>query len=155
MNKKDIFPSRYLKAGDLPEDGAVLTIRTVEVERMMDGEEKPVMFFAEQRLPNGEPAKPMIVNVTKWNTLAKLYGDESDDWGGKRVTLKPGEVKMKGEMVACIDISSRKPGEAKKPNGAASKRKGGPEAEAAIKAAGGTSREAGDESDDFDNDLAF
>ncbi len=147
MNKADIFPSKYLSAADLPEEGMVLTIKQVTVERMQDGAEKPIASFHERNV------KDMIINVTKWNTLAKMYGDESDDWHGKKIAVKPGEVKFKGDLVACIDVSSRKPGEPKpaaKANGGA-RPKGSPEAEAAIKAA----REAGDDGDDFDNDLAF
>ncbi len=149
MNKASIFPSKHLSAADLPDEGMTVTIKEVTVERMQDGDEKPIMSFADRGL------KDMIINVTKWNTIAKLYGDESDDWVGKRINIRPGEVKYQGNMVACIDVSSRKPGEAKKPNGAASKAKGGPEAEAAIKAAGGASRDAGDDGDEFDNDPAF
>ncbi len=129
MRKTDIFPSKYLSAADLPDDGMVVTIKDVTIERMQDGAEKPIALFVED-------IKDMIINVTKWNTLEKLYGDESDDWAGKKISIKPGEVKFKGEMVACIDISSRKPG-AVSPSKAPTKSraKGSPDAEAAIKAA--------------------
>ena len=131
MNKADIFPSKYLSAGDLPDEGMVLTVKAVVVERMQDGAEKPIMSFAEKGV------KDMIINVTKWNTLAKMYGDESDDWAGKKISIRPGEVKFKGEMVACIDISSRKPGEPKPVVKAANGKrpKGSQEAEEAIAAA--------------------
>ncbi len=141
MNKNDIFPSKYLTAADLPEEGMTLTIRFITVERMMDGVEKPIASFVERQLPDGKPIKDMIINVTKWNTITKMYGDESDDWHGKRISIRPGETKMKGDVVACIDVSSRKPGEPKKANGRA---KGSPEAEKAIAAAS----EANDDSDD-------
>ncbi len=139
MNKNDIFPSKYLSAADLPDEGMVVTCKDVTVERMQDGAEKPIMSFH-------EPVKDMIVNVTKWNTIAKMYGDESDDWRGKRLSIRPGEIKFKGEMVACIDVSKRKPSEPKKANG---RPKGSPEAEAAIKAAA-QQTVPDDESDDDD-----
>ena len=110
MNKNDVFPSKYMSAGDLPDEGATLTIRSVDLERMQDGEQKPIVSFVEQKLPNGEKAKDMLLNVTKWNTIALLYGDESDSWAGKKIAIRPGEVKYQGKMVACIDVSSRKPG---------------------------------------------
>ncbi len=139
MRKDEIFPSKYLSAADLPDEGMTLTIKEITVERMQDGAEKPIASFHEKGV------KDLIVNVTKWNTLAKLYGDESDDWHGKRINVRPGEVKFKGEMVACIDISSRKPGEpAKKPNGKPATAKGTPEAEKAIAAA---AEHQGDEDD--------
>lgn len=144
MNKADIFPSKYLSAGDLPDEGMTLTIKEITIERMQDGAEKPIASFAERGV------KDMIINVTKWNTLAKLYGDESDDWHGKKIAVRPGEVKFKGEMVACIDISSRKPGETAKPKPTNGKRPTGtPEAETAIAAAAGVA------SDEMDSDMPF
>ena len=80
---------------------------------MQDGTEKPIASFVERSLPSGEKMKDMIVNVTKWNTIASMYGDESDDWIGKRIAIVPGEVKYQGKMVACIDVRSRKPAEPK------------------------------------------
>ncbi len=138
MNKADIFPSKYLSAADVPEEGMVLTIKEITVERMQDGAEKPIASFVEKGV------KDLIINVTKWNTLAKLYGDESDDWHGKKIAVRPGEVKFKGELVACIDVSSRKPGELKPTNGKRPTAKGTLEAEKAIAAA---SEHLGDEED--------
>ncbi len=142
MNKNDIFPSKYLSAADLPEEGMTVTIRSVTEERMQDGERKPIMAFVEAGL------KCMIVNVTKWNTLAKLYGDESDDWYGKRIKIRPGEVKFKGEMVACIDVSSRKPDEPKLAAKNGKTPKGSPEAEKAIAAAVQAGPDEGGDDDD-------
>ena len=113
MNKKDIFPSKYLSAGDLDDGDTVLTIRKVVTERMMDGGEKPIASFVERVLPSGEKTKDMIINVTKWNTIAKMYGDESDDWEGKKITITPGRTKYMGEIVPCIDVVPEKPKEAK------------------------------------------
>ena len=137
MKKNDIYPSKYLSAADVPEEGAIVTIKDVVEERMPDGERKPIASFVERGM------KDMIVGVTKWNTIAKMYGDESDDWIGKRIRIKPGEVKFKGETVACIDVSSRKPDEPKAANGKTPK--GTPEAEKAIAAAART--KSGDEDD--------
>lgn len=102
MIKNDVFPSKYLSAGDLPEEGITVTIRKIAMERMPDGADKPIASFDEK-------VKDMLVNVTKWNTIAELYGEDSDDWVGEKITIQPGTTKYAGKMVACIDVLPRKP----------------------------------------------
>ncbi len=102
MNKSDVFPSKYLSAADVPEEGITITIRKVSIERMPDGAEKPIATFDER-------VKDMLINVTKWNTIAELYGDDSDDWIGEKITIRPGTTKYAGKTVACIDVMPKKP----------------------------------------------
>ncbi len=112
MKRGDIFPSKYLAASDVPDEGCVLTINHVEEEKMRDGKPKPVIYF-------DEAEKGMVCNVTNWKVLEQLYGDESDDWAGERIQLYVGETTFDGDVVACIRVKNRKPKVTPaKPNGA-------------------------------------
>jgi hypothetical protein len=80
MSISKLFPSKYLKAEDI-EDGELVTIGEITVEKVGQAqEEKPVIHFAEHK-------KGVILNVTNAKAIAKLYGDEEDDWKGKKLTL--------------------------------------------------------------------
>lgn len=98
----DLYPSRYLKADDLPEEGIIVTIRSVELEKMTDGKDKPVIYF-------DEIEKGLVCNKTNANTIGKMYGDDTDQWEDERVTIFPSEVSFQGEMVDCIRVKPKKP----------------------------------------------
>ena len=75
-----LFPSKYLKPHDI-EDGEIVTIKAVMVERVgVDQEEKPIVFF-------NEHDKGVILNKTNAEAIAKVFGEEEDDWPGKRLAL--------------------------------------------------------------------
>lgn len=100
MRTDDIFPSKYLKAADLPEEGSqTFTIEKVTVEEIgKDKERKPVVHF-------NETEKAMVCNKTNWNTIARVTGsDDSDDWRGKKISLGRAEVEAFGEMVEAIRV---------------------------------------------------
>ncbi len=105
LNK--LYPSTYLKASDLPEEGQIFTIKGVELERMPNnGDEKPVIYFTDAE-------KGLVCNVTNARVIGKLYGDDTDDWDGCKITLYPTEVSFQGDMVEAIRVRSKKPKEAK------------------------------------------
>jgi len=106
MNRNDVFPSKYLKAGDLSEDGSgeTFTIEKVEIEEIgMNKDKKPVIHFEESD-------KAMVCNKTNWNTISKVLGSQdSDDWIGKEVQLYRAEVEFQGEMVEAIRVKINVP----------------------------------------------
>lgn len=105
MNTNDVFPSMYLKAADLPEEGSqAFTIESVEVEEIgMNKDKKPVISFSDSD-------KTFVCNKTNWGTITKLFGtDESDNWTGKKINLYRAEVEFGGEMVEAIRVSLRQP----------------------------------------------
>lgn len=108
----DMYPSKYLSAHDIPEEGVVVTIDDVIMEKMQDGVLKPLISFKEHTIEKG-----MICNKTNATTIAKLYGDDTDEWIGARITLYPTETPMNGEMKACIRVRSKKPGAPAAKNG--------------------------------------
>jgi hypothetical protein len=100
-NIDDAFPSKYMKASDLPEEGTVtFTIEKIEIEEIgREKEHKPVIYFEE-----GD--KAMVANKTNCNTIAKVTGSRTfDDWVGKRINLYRAEVDFQGEMVESIRVS--------------------------------------------------
>ncbi len=81
MKISDIFQSDYLKAADLRDRQVTVIIDRVERHQVgKDKEDKPVLFF------DGKD-KGVILNKTNANTIAAVYGDESDDWKGGEVIL--------------------------------------------------------------------
>jgi hypothetical protein len=111
MRRRDAFPSNFLAAEDLPQQGTIVTIDRVENEKMRDGVSKPVAYLNEFR-------KPLIINTTKWKVIEALSGeDDTDNWGGIRMRIYPSETQYDGETMPCINVDKKKPKEpeAKKP----------------------------------------
>ena len=109
MNINDAFPSKYLKASDLPEEGSQeFTIEKIQIEEIgRNKEKKPVIYFEEDH-------KGLVCNKTNARTIAKVLGtEEFEDWTGKSISLYRAEVDFQGEMVESIRVKSKT---AKKPH---------------------------------------
>jgi hypothetical protein len=82
MKVSQMIDSKFLKKEDFPED-QICTIRGIKQENV-GREDVPEMrwtlYFAEQK-------KPMVLNVTSIRVLESAFGDESDNWRGKKVTI--------------------------------------------------------------------
>ncbi len=98
----DLYPSKWLTAAELEEDGIIVTIRDIQVEKMADGIEKPVLYF-------DEISKGLVLNKTNAKAIEKLYGDDTDNWEDERVSIYPTFVDFKGEQVEAIRIKPKKP----------------------------------------------
>lgn len=123
MDVRLLFPTLYLAAADLNGNDVPLTIAALEVEELRvkdgDSEHRPVLYFEETKArAKGNPKKEkrLVLNKTNAMTIAKMYGTETDNWVGKRITLYPTEVFAFGETKECIRVRSTapKPVEAKK-----------------------------------------
>lgn len=101
MKKNDAFPSKFLKAADIEDEDVTLTIRNVTSEEMTDGKEKRVAWFKEFGGKNG---KGLVVNATNWDIIAKMHGDDDDDWSGKKISLTVEDVNFQGKMVPSIRV---------------------------------------------------
>jgi hypothetical protein len=100
-----MFPSKWLKASDFEDGDAVMTIREVTQETIGQGKdaaEKFVLYFEEEE-------RGLVLNKTNVGTIAKLHGDDTDDWIGKQVTLFATEVQFQSEMVEAIRVRSKPP----------------------------------------------
>ena len=84
MKAADVFPSKYLKADDCNGGELTFTIQELVIEDIStlegDDESKPVLHFMETK-------KGLVLNRTNWAAIATLYGEESDDWKMKPITL--------------------------------------------------------------------
>jgi len=116
MNIDEQYPSKYLSASDIPEDGdLVLTIKSVAVETVGQGEKaesKPIVYFEELK-------KGLLCNKTNKETIKGLYTRETDNWIGKKIALFAAEVDYQGKQVMGIRVRMRAPkaATASAPNG--------------------------------------
>ncbi len=104
MNINDAFPSPYIAAADLPEEGLAVTFQSVEMEFFEEEKKaKAVIHFREFN-------KPMLLNKTNKNVIVDLMGSpETNVWIGQRITIYPTECDYKGDRVACIRVKLRAP----------------------------------------------
>lgn len=110
MHFKVLFPSQYLAAHDLNGHDVPLTIRHLVVEDLKTErgtERKPVLYFVEtQKKAEREKTdeKRMVLNKTNAKMIAKIYGPETDDWKGKRVTVFATMVSAFGAETEAIRV---------------------------------------------------
>lgn len=105
MRIDHLFPSKYVKAGDLNGKPVTLTITRLTVEKMGHGaeeERKPVLYFE-------KATKGLVLNRTNAMIIASLYGNESDDWAGKRIVIYPTKVRAFGAYQDCIRVKEEIP----------------------------------------------
>src|SRR5262249_49607273 len=107
VNFDELYPSKFLRAEDLAGAPLPVTITGVSVEEI-GGEKKVVMRFAKVE-------RALITNKTNGKTVRKLYGPDTDEWIGKRITLVPTVVDFKGDAVDAIRIRPTALPTAKKP----------------------------------------
>lgn len=102
----DLYPSKYLKAADIEGHEPVVTIESVSVEELGQGEEKdtkPVLYFAGKD-------KGLCLNLTNANTIALLFNsDNTDDWMGKKIKLFVDIVAFKGKATKAIRVKNGEP----------------------------------------------
>lgn len=92
----------YLGAWDVPTDKTATIERVDEVRLPGAGEikanRKPVLSFK-------GTAKRLIVGATIGKVIAAMYGDDTDAWVGKRITLYATKTRSKGgEQVDCVRV---------------------------------------------------
>lgn len=106
MKISQVFPSKYVKAEDLQGKTVTLTIKTVTLEEMTTHDNKtaskPVVWFE-------KATKGFVINLTNALIIKNLYGDDTDDWTGKRIAIYPTRVKAFGKMQDCIRVREEIP----------------------------------------------
>jgi hypothetical protein len=105
---KSLMDREYMFAFDLQGKDV-----TVTIDRITQGEltalggrksKKPLCFFRE-----GREKKPLALNSTNCKVIAAMYGNDTADWAGKRITLYPTTTSMAGETVDCIRVRPQAP----------------------------------------------
>jgi hypothetical protein len=111
MDYRTMFDSEYLGAWDLPRD-ATVTIATVKAGQLV-GEKgrtakKPIITFVGK-------VKGFAANKTNCRTIAAMYGTDTRQWVGKRITLYATTTEFGGKSVECIRVRPGVPPDAKRP----------------------------------------
>jgi hypothetical protein len=109
MDINKMFSSKFLRATDVDEmadentQTAVVTIDRVEMAEVgQDQQEKPVVYFR-----GIEPG--MVLNKTNATSIAKLLGNNTDEWTGKAIGLFTTEVDFSGQQVLAIRVRLKLP----------------------------------------------
>jgi hypothetical protein len=105
INMAQAFPSKFLSADDVTEAGVrvrMQTVRMEQVDRDPAKPHKPVVYFL------GED-RGFVLNVTNTNTIMDMYGQDSDSWVGKDITLFRTLVDFGGRMVPAIRVKPGQP----------------------------------------------
>lgn len=101
MKMSLMFPSDFVKAGDLDGKDATKTIKAVTMDELtMSGgrkETRPVIRFSDAE-------KKLVLNKTNATAIAGMYGNETDAWIGKKITMYPTETQFGSETVDCIRV---------------------------------------------------
>ena len=106
MHIDTMFPSKFLKAGDLVDRDFILCIASLsfdEFDRDDGGKEKrPVLWFTKTE-------KGFVLNKTNANMIASLHGSETDDWVGRLITLGTENVSFRGNIAPAIRVRGHVP----------------------------------------------
>jgi glutaredoxin len=100
MKAHEAFPSKYIKTEDLEGREITATIERVEIEVIKNDEgesNKPVVYFKNK-------SRGMVLNLTNFNSIADLCGQDSDEWSGKKISLYPTKTQLGSKTVPCIRI---------------------------------------------------
>lgn len=118
MHVRLLFPAEYLSHEDLEAAGkdVTLTISSLDQEEVRGDKGKElrwVLSFHEMderhRKDNTRPRKRLILNKTNAKQIAQLYGPETNDWAGKRITLYGTTCQAFGDTVGCLRIRPQVP----------------------------------------------
>ena len=100
MRSDKAFPSKYLKAADVKAKPIVTVISHLAQEVVgqgQDAKEKHVLHFEDQ--------KPLVLNLTNWDTLEEVLGD-SDDWPGQKVKIRCARTQFQGKATDGIRLEA-------------------------------------------------
>jgi len=95
--------SRFLKGTDEvfeENDSVNWTVSHAEEETLM-GEDKLIIYFEEEE-------RGMVLNKTNTRRLIEAFGDDADEWVGKRVNLYTESVTFNGQTTDAIRLKKAK-----------------------------------------------
>lgn len=98
MKLTNVFPSNFLKASDLNGREHTLTIAKCLMEEVGD-DNRLVIYFAGKE-------KGMVCNKTNANRIALYYGDDTDGWIGKQITIGCELVEYQGKTTEAIRVKA-------------------------------------------------
>lgn len=96
----------FIFAFDLNGKDVTVTISRVEAGTLTGQggrkAKKPVVYFEGKE-------KGLALNATNAKTIAALYGNYTEKWVGRQITLYPATTQMNGETVECIRVRPSAP----------------------------------------------
>jgi hypothetical protein len=95
--KASSFRTGLLKASDLTSVSVVVEIVNV-TEREFEGVNKVVLSTT------GFNGRGLTLNQTRLDTLAEAFGDDMDEWVGRKIVVKRGSAQFRGQKVAAIEV---------------------------------------------------
>jgi len=101
MDINNVFPSKWLKAGDLQGRNIKVTMENILMEEVAD-DKKPVLYFQGK-------TKGLVLNKTNANAIAGMYGPDTDNWKGRAIVIFPTQVDYAGKPVQAIRVQMTKP----------------------------------------------
>jgi predicted YcjX-like family ATPase len=83
----ELYPGRFIKAGDLKGRDWTLTIARVVLEELegTKKQSKGVIAFRETQ-------KELVLNRTNGECIKAMFGRKLADWAGKRITIYPANI---------------------------------------------------------------
>ena len=104
MKMNEAIPSNYLKAVDAEDGDLTYTVDEAVMEEIKErsgvSKQKLVVSFRETE-------KKLILNVTNAKAMFRACGDDTEDWGGKKVRITQTFTDLAGEQVPCLRVDPR------------------------------------------------
>lgn len=83
----ELYPGRFVKAGDLKGRDVHVTITDVSLEEL-EGSKKQIKGI----LTLKETQKELVLNRTNGECIKAMFGRKIADWVGKRITIYPAKI---------------------------------------------------------------
>lgn len=101
---RTMYDREHIGAWDLPGDVNVKIVRVEckELTSQRGKNKRPIIFFEGKE-------KSFVVNKTNGKTIANLYGNRTEEWVGKWITLFRSTTSAGGETVDCIRVRPNAP----------------------------------------------
>lgn len=102
MKLSEAFPSTFMKVDDLNKKRIAVTIKDATMETLGD-DKKLILHFTDHD-------KSLVLNKTNSEMIKMLLGsDDTDDWAGQRIILRPDMTTFQGKPTPCIRVDSELP----------------------------------------------
>lgn len=110
MLMNEAYPSKYLKADDL--QGRTVQVKISKVLYEEIGHDRKVAMYFQGK------ERGIILNKTNANTIAAIYGPDTDNWVGGELELFPTMTDFQGKSVPAIRVRvpPRRPQNGNAPN---------------------------------------
>jgi len=100
MDLNSVFGGDTLKAADLQGTEPTVTIAAVEAKKFDNGNKLILKFIGKK--------KALVANKTNSKRIAMMYGNDTDGWVGKPITLYVDIVDFQGEPTEAIRVRVKK-----------------------------------------------